>query len=162
MKSFQTTFATFFTIVAFSLTGCTGETTTGGTDNSPPPSTIDTHSHPAEGPHHGALIELGSDEYHAELVHAKQSVTIYLLDGAANKQVPVVATEITINTKHNGQPAQFKLAASPDQDDPAGQSSRFVSSDTDLADHLDEHDAEPRIVVMIKGKSYRGELAHDH
>ena len=120
------------------------------------------HAHPTEGPHHGDLIELGNEEYHAELLHDEQSVTIYILNGSADAQVPIDATEITINTKHGGQPEQFKLAASPDQDDPAGMSSRFVSNNADLVAHIDEEGAEHRLVLTINGKSYRGEIAHDH
>ncbi len=148
------------------LAGCTSETqSTAGPESSPPPSTVDAHAghaHPTEGPHHGDLIELGNEEYHAELLHDEQSVTIYVLNGAADAQVAIDDTEITINTKHDGQPEQFKLAASPDQNDPAGMSSRFVSTNTDLASHIDEEGAEHRLVLTINGKSYRGVIAHDH
>ncbi len=131
----------------------------------PPPPTVDAHAghaHPTEGPHHGDLIELGNEEYHGELLHDAQSVTIYILNGAADKQVPIDATEVTINTKHDGQPEQFKLAAKPDASDPQGQSSCFVSNNPKLAGHIDEDGAEPRLVVTINGKSYRGEIRHDH
>ena len=39
------------------------------------------HAHPSEGPHHGALIELGKEDYHAEIVHDEKTdtVTIYIL-----------------------------------------------------------------------------------
>ena len=148
------------------LAGCTSETqTTAGPETSPPPPTVDAHAghaHPTEGPHHGDLIELGNEEYHAELLHDEQSVTIYILNGAADAQVPIDSTEITINTTHDGQPEQFKLAASPDQNDPAGMSSRFISNETELAAHVDEEGAEHRLVLTINGKSYRGEIAHDH
>jgi hypothetical protein len=108
------------------------------------------------------LIELGNEEYHAELLHDDQSVTIFILNAAADEQVPIAATEITINTKHDGQPEQFQLLASPDQSDPAGQSSRFVATDADLATHIDEEGAEHKLVLTINGKSYRGDIAHDH
>ena len=148
------------------LAGCTSENqSTAGPESSPPPPTVDAHAehaHPTEGPHHGDLIELGNEEYHAELLHDELSVTIYILNGSADAQVPIDATEITINTKHDGQPEQFKLGASPDQNDPAGMSSRFVSNNKDLASHIDEEGAEHRLVLTINGKSYRGEIAHDH
>ena len=163
MTSFPTTFASCLIVLAVSLVGCTGESTTTGPETSPPPPTIDTgHAHPSEGPHHGELIELGNEEYHVELLHDEQTVTIYILNGAAKEQVPIEATEITINTKHDGRPEQFKLAASPDQNDPPGKSSRFVSSDEELAGHIDEQGADPRLVLTINGKSYRGAIDHDH
>ena len=166
MPSPKEMLVTCVSLAVFSLAGCTSETqTTTGPESSPPPPTVDAHAghaHPTEGPHHGDLIELGNEEYHAELLHDEQSVTIYILNGAADEQVPIEATEITINTQHDGQPEQFKLAASSDQNDPAGMSSRFVSNNTDLAAHIDEEGAEHRLVLTINGKSYRGEIAHDH
>lgn len=123
------------------------------------------HAHPTEGPHHGSLIELGNEEYHAELLHDEQSgaVTIYILDGSAKNSVPIVATEITINLKHDGRGEQFKLAASPDEGDPQGKSSRFVSNDPELGSDLDHEGAEARLVLDVAGKSFTGEIGHhDH
>ena len=122
------------------------------------------HDHPSEGPHHGSLIELGNEEYHAELVHdeANGTVTIYLLDSGAKGAVAIEATDVAINLKQDGKPAQFKLPAEPDAADTAGKSSRFASKDAELAKALDAEGAEPRLVVKIDGKSYTGKLAHDH
>ena len=102
------------------LAGCGSEpaATDSGTVDTPPPATVDTHAHPSEGPHHGDLVELGNEEYHAEVVHDEGSVTIYILDGHVENAVPIDAAEITINLKHDGQPEQFTLAASPDAGDP--------------------------------------------
>jgi hypothetical protein len=127
-----------------------------------PPDTVG--GHPTEGPHHGSLIELGNEEYHAELVHDDEAgtVTIYILDSSAKRAVPIAAQEVTINLKHDGRPAQFKLAASPDAGDRQGTSSRFVSNDQDLAEHLDHADSGARLVASIAGKSYTGELHHSH
>lgn len=126
------------------------------------PPTVDIHAHPSHGPHGGELIELGNEEYHAELIHDDASVTIFILNGAATAVVPIEATEIRVNLKHDGTPEQFALTASPDDDDPAGRSSRFVSSDAELAGHLDEEAAEPQLVLTIDGVSYRGNLEHSH
>ena len=153
-------------VLVMIVAGCSNE---GSTDpeSAGPPNTMDDHAghaHPTEGPHHGDLIELGNEEYHAEFLHDEDAgtVTIYVLDGAATKQVPIDATDVTINAKHDGQPEQFKLAASPDANDPPGKSSRFVSDDEELAHHLDEDGADPRLVLTINGKSYRGVITHDH
>ena len=122
------------------------------------------HDHPSEGPHHGSLIELGNEQYHAELVHddTTGAVTIYILDGAAAAQVPIEAAEVMINLKHDGKAVQHRLAAQRDEGDPEGRSSRFVSKEPTLGDQLDAEGADPRLVVKIDGKSYSGELAHDH
>ncbi len=149
------------------VVGCGADPTNEGPVTSGPPDTIDPHAghaHPTEGPHHGDLIELGNEEFHAEILHDETAgtVTIYVLDSAATKQVPIDSTEITINVKHDGQPEQFKLAASPDSSDPPQKSSRFVSTDAELGHHLDEDGAEPRLVLSIGGKSYRGVITHSH
>ena len=111
----------------------------------------DHHDHPSEGPHHGSLIELGNEEYHAELVHddEAETVTIYILDGAAKNTVPIEATKIMVNLKHDGKPEQFQLTAAADEGDLEGKSSRFISDDKELAGHLDEDEVDARIVVTI-------------
>ncbi|MGH7200185.1 MAG: hypothetical protein ACREJB_06240 [Planctomycetaceae bacterium] len=132
-----------------------------------PPETVDDHGHDhaAHGPHDGELIELGTDgKYHAEMLHDEEAgtLTIYILDGSATKTVPIEAADVTINVKHDGQPEQFKFAASPTEDDPEGLSSRFVSNDAELGEHLHEEGTEPRLVVQIEGSSYSGTLEHSH
>lgn len=130
-----------------------------------PPDTVEMEDgHPSEGPHHGGLIELGKEEYHAELVHDEdaEQVTIYVLDGSAKTAVPIEAKEVTINVQHDGQPEQFQLAAQPDQGDPEGKSSRFISDNAELIEHLDEEGATARLVLKINGKSYNGQISHSH
>lgn len=128
----------------------------------PPPMTVDLHAHPSEGPHHGTLVELGNEEFHAEVVHDDKSVTIYVLDAGATKAVPIDAKELTINLMHDGTPEQFKLAASPDTGDPSGKSSRFVLADAELVGHIDDESAAPKLMMTIDGTPYRGEIKHDH
>ena len=120
------------------------------------------HSHPTEGPHHGDLVELGNEEFHAEIVHGDGTVTVYILDSGAHETVAIESDAITINVRHDGKPEQFQLAASPDAGDPEGRSCRFVSNDAELAEHLDDQSAEPRLVLTINGKSYRGVISHSH
>jgi len=120
--------------------------------------------HPTEGPHHGGLIELGNEEYHAELVHdeAAGSVTVYVLDATAKSAVPIDAAELLINLSHDGKAEQFKLAAQADADDPAGKSSRFVSTAAELAEELDHDGSEAQLVLTIAGKQFRGTIEHNH
>ncbi len=74
------------------------------------------HDHPSEGPHGGELIDLGKEEYHAELVHddATHTITIYVLDGSAKVAMPIEATEMALNLLVDGKPQQFKLPAKPE------------------------------------------------
>lgn len=120
------------------------------------------HAHATEGPHHGTLVELGSEEYHVEVTHDANSVTIYVLDSSAKQAVPIDASEVTINLVHDGKPEQFKLAASPDVGDPTGRSSRFTLADAELVGHIDDASASPKLSLTIDGTPYRGEIKHDH
>jgi hypothetical protein len=121
------------------------------------------HDHPSEGPHHGDLVELGNEEYHAEIVHGTGGeVTVYVLDGKAATAVPIDAAEVTINLTHDGHAHQFKLAALPDASDPSGKSSRFMLKDEELASDLDAHGTAAKLVVSISGKSYTGKIEHRH
>jgi hypothetical protein len=128
----------------------------------PPPATVEIHEHPSEGPHHGSLIELGKEEFHAELVHDDKTITIYVLDNAAKNSVPVDASEVVINVVHIGKPEQFKLVAEPEVSDPIGKASRFVANNPELASLLDDEAAAPKLSITINGKSYRGTITHDH
>jgi hypothetical protein len=164
--------ATFPLLVAalaisfFALGGCkpAAPPANTGTNGTPSKENAHGHVHPDKGPHGGELIELGEDEYHAELVHddATKEVSIYILDAAAKAAVPIEATEIVINLKHEGQPEQHKLTAVPQADDPQGKSSRFTAKgNVDLEGDLHHEGAEPRLDVTIDGKPYIGKIEHD-
>ncbi|WP_345685263.1 hypothetical protein [Novipirellula caenicola] len=127
-----------------------------------PPATVDVHAHPSEGPHHGSLVELGNEEFHAEIVHDAKSVTVYILDSSATKAVPIDATDVTINLVHDGSPEQFKLTANPDAGDLDGTSSRFTLANAELVGHIDDEASAPKLSVTINGTPYRGEIKHDH
>jgi hypothetical protein len=122
----------------------------------------DVHAHASEGPHHGVLIELGDEAYHAELTHTADTVTVYILDKSAKVAVPVDAEHITINLVADGKPEQFKLMASPEATETANKSSRFVTTSQELVHHLDEPASSPKLIVNIAGTPYRGDIRHDH
>lgn len=124
------------------------------------------HAHDAghgDSLHGGKLIELGKEEYHAEVVdnQAAGSLLIYVLDGSAKKSMPIAAEEITINLKQAGKPAQFKLPAYPDSRDPEGKSSRFISSDKDLLAGLTEKGSEAQLVLEINGAQFSALLGDE-
>lgn len=121
------------------------------------------HEHGEQGPHHGDLIELGNEEYHAEIVHGDGGgITVYLLDSQAAKAVPIDASDVVINLNHDGNAEQFRLPAAADEGDPAGQSSRFALKNEELADDLDSEKTTARLVVKIGGTSYTGKIEHHH
>lgn len=151
----------FVLMLLVALNGCTPNDVS-ISQNGSPQTTVDAHSHPLEGPHHGTLVELGNEEYHAEITHDNDLVTVYILDAKATNPVPIDSTEVTINVVHDGKPEQFKLAAAPDSNDAPGKSSRFSLTNADLAAHMDQHMVTPKLNVSIGGKAYRGEIHHDH
>lgn len=120
------------------------------------------HAHAEEGPHHGHLIELGKEEYHAELTHDESSktVTVYLLDGAAKEAVAIADPTITLNLVVDGKPQQAKLAAAPQESDAAGESSRFTITDEAVLEALEAPKTTGRLNVTIKGKAYVGNVEH--
>ncbi len=166
MKTVSFPLTLSFALVAIFFAGCFNNESP-NLESVAAPTKMDTHAshdHPTEGPHQGDLIELGNEEYHAEIIHDEDTgtVTIYILNGSATEQVPIDTPEVAINAKREGNPEQFKLAASPDTGDPQDQSSRFVSTDKKLAQALDEEGGDPRLVLTINGKSYRGTISHNH
>jgi len=125
------------------------------------------HVHPTEGPHHGSLIELGREDYHAELVHdvAANTVTIYMLDGAAKDAMPIDAKQLTLNLLVGGKPQQYQLTAKPQSTDPEGRCSAFGCTNEAMCRALDAKGTTGRLNVEVLGKMFVGKLsghAHNH
>lgn len=117
------------------------------------------HEHAEEGPHKGHLIELGEEEYHAELVHddAAGKVTIYLLDGHAKDAVSADADTVTVSVLVEGQPKEFVLKATD-----AAKRDQFESSEKEIVGALD-HDksVKGRLRVAVGGKPFNGTIDHE-
>jgi hypothetical protein len=130
----------------------------------PAPPAEHNHAHPDKGPHGGPLIELGNEKYHAELLldEKTQTVTIYLLDGTARKEVAIPAKFVRINIKKSGKGEQFQLRPAPQKQENAGKTARFALKDATLCDRLHAEGIDARLVVEIDGKSYSGSVVHDH
>ena len=141
--------------------GCSAKVDTGGhaANEHTAPAPAD---HPERGPHQGRLIELGREEYHAELLHddASHRVTIYLLDAAARRPTAVSEPEVLVNLVVEGTPRQFKLPAAPQPGDPSGSSSRFEFVSEALCQALDQATTTGRLSATIAGRPYSGDLAH--
>jgi len=128
------------------------------------------HAHSHEGVHGGHIIELGDENYHAELVHddATHKVGVYLLDGTAKAAAPIDAPSITINCCGVGDnPNQYTLVPTPQPADPAGQASYFELVSEELVDGLDAEGGVARLNIIIAGKPFVGEIdlhghEHDH
>lgn len=126
------------------------------------------HDHAAEGPHHGMLMEMGDGELHAELVYGRDWATVYILDATATSACPIDQPQIQVNVTSGNKGRQFSLTASPEKNERAGSSSRFVSADRQLVEALTDTDCKCRIAVLHAGIPYgaavpqKGERAHQH
>src|SRR5579863_3043491 len=125
------------------LAGC------GGADSTyhPVPKGAKVQDQPHEhehGPHGGHLVELGNEEYHAEVAFDKGAakLTVYVLDSTAKKPTPIEAKEITLNLLIDGKSKPFSLVASRQAEDPKGKSSRFeLAGDAEIKSQIkDEED----------------------
>lgn len=119
------------------------------------------HNHPDEGIHGGPIAEWGKEEFHPELIldTEKKRATVYILDGEVKKQVPIDAQTITLVLKANKPPTTIQLKAQPDEDDPAGKSSRFVGTHEQFGSKLDVEQI--HVIGKVKDKPYQGAF-HDH
>mgnify|MGYP002623156848 FL=1 len=159
----QFSVAALFSVMAVAFAGCGGGPAATPAGSSATSTVEPAHNHPEHGPHGGDLVELGDEEYHAEIVHeADGTLSVYILDGAATNMVPIDAAEISLNVVHDGEAEQFALAAMPLESDAAGQSSRFVSADAHAGEELDHEGAQAKLAVTINGTSYQGSVEHDH
>jgi hypothetical protein len=146
------------------LTGCDSSSSTNGTSGGG-----HVHDHPSEGPHHGQLIELGNEQYHGELLHddATNTVTVYILDGAAKELVPIPEQEVTLQLLVGEENKSYTLTAVPDAADSEA-AAKFEVVDAELGRILDEeHELKGRLQVNIGGTQFTGsfehtEHAHDH
>lgn len=120
------------------------------------------HAH--KGPHKGDLVELGEEEYHAEIVHDDKEgvITVYLLGSDAKTAVATNAKDIAVNAKVKGKGVQIKINPAPQKSDTKGTSSRFVSKSKELMELIEDHDAKPMLRVVIEGKTYNGKIEHEH
>ena len=120
----------------------------------------DKHAHPSTGPHGGQLIELGDEEYHAELLHddATDTVTIYMLDAAAKKAVSVAEDAVSINALIDGKPRTFKLKAVSAA---GGLASQFELVSEELHEAIEDPETtKAKLNVTIDGKPFAGTIEH--
>lgn len=134
-----------------------------------PPAPAHDHDHGAKGPHGGGIIELGEEEYHAELVveHDSHSIALYVLGKDAKSPEQVAATEITITPE--GKDA-LTLKAAPQKEDAEGKTSRFALENDDLVHAwMEAGFVHGDLRITIADKPYVGHIdyhldgkGHDH
>jgi hypothetical protein len=151
-------------LLAFSLAGCTSPAN--HTEKTPKAGEPHDHEHHHHGPHNGHLMELGQEEYHAEWTHDEKTgqVTFYILDAAAEKEVPIAADEITIDVKvGNNPPKTYKLEAVNPTD---GKSAAFTITDKGFEGVFDQLKSPGLVLTLhvnINGKQFDQPVKeHEH
>ncbi len=123
------------------------------------------HEH-EHGPHGGHLVELGQEDYHAEVVFdaKKAAITVYLLDSSAKKPSPTEAKQVVLTLTLDGKPHKLPAPAAPQPGDPEGKSSRFeLAGNADVKSHVkDEEDLKGTVEATIGGRSFTGPIVHEH
>ncbi|MDA0832060.1 MAG: hypothetical protein O2955_02960 [Planctomycetota bacterium] len=123
------------------------------------------HDHDHEhGPNGGHLIELGEEEYHAEVVFDENSrkITVYILGADAKSAVPIAGDAIEFELEEGDDEIELAIAAAPLDGEPEGQSSRFeIAGDVVPEKIKSEEDLEGHFHITIAGKEFMGELHHD-
>ncbi len=95
------------------------------------------HGHGEKGPHGGGIVELGDEEYHAEVLvdHDSESVIVYVLGKDAKTAEAVAAADLSV-ALDGKEPLTLKAAAQTG--DAEGKASKFVLVDHDLVHTLME------------------------
>lgn len=122
------------------------------------------HVHPTHGPHQGELLEIGKEEYHAELLidEGKKQIVIYLLDKDAKSSVSIDASFVMVNFLAAGKPVQIELKSMPQESDLKGTSSCFGAVSPELMTALHATKSEPKLSVRIRNKAYVTKIVHKH
>ncbi|MFG0336236.1 MAG: hypothetical protein ACF8TS_22995 [Maioricimonas sp. JB049] len=123
------------------------------------------HHHHDLGPNGGHLVELGDEQYHAEVVldASERILTVYLLGPDAKSPAPIAAEELTFNLDAGDKPQTITLVAIPVEADGENMASRFVSEADALPESVqDAEDLHGSVAVMIDGTSLTGKVSHDH
>lgn len=122
------------------------------------------HGEHAHGPHGGELVELGKEEFHAELVVDGKTHTlkVFLLGPDAKTAATTDAAEITIAPEGGA-----AITLKPAEGQPEGKASEFSLSDEKVVHDLNEAGfIHGDLKVKIGGTPYNGHVDahfdHDH
>jgi hypothetical protein len=144
--------------VAFGAVGCNGSSEYKTVPEVKKASPLPDHEHGAKGPHGGGIVELGDEEYHAEIVvdHDSHALSLFVLGKDAKTAELVAAKDVSITP--NGKEA-LTLKAAPQKGDAEGKTSRFELVDNKLVhDLLDAGFLHGELRITIGDKPYLGHI----
>src|SRR4051794_36238606 len=80
------------------MTGCESKPAATGRSAASGKTVAEKADHPDKGPHGGAVIEWGDEEYHLEFTVDRKTrqATVYVLDGNIRKAKPIAAKQLTL------------------------------------------------------------------
>jgi hypothetical protein len=110
------------------------------------------------GPHGGAIVELGDDEYHAEIVIDAKSHALraFLYGPDAKTAAAVAAAEIAIVTEDQ---KTLKLKAAPQDGDGEGKASKFeLIDEASVGQVVSAGFLHGSLQIEVDGKPYRGDV----
>lgn len=122
------------------------------------------HGHGAHGPNGGDIVEVGNEEFHAEVVvdEEEHRIDVFILGSDAKTAKPIAASEISINFKHGDEIEEFKLAASALDGEAEGQASKFTITDEELFEELHEHPEGATLNFSDGDQALTGTVIHSH
>lgn len=122
------------------------------------------HGHGHHGPNGGEIVEVGDEEFHAEVVVDEEThrIDVYILGSDAATAKPIDATEVSVSFKHGDEVEEFKLAAAALDGEPEGQSSKFTLADEELFEELHEHSEGATLTFLSGGAELSGTVKHSH
>lgn len=126
------------------------------------------HDHEAQGPRGGQLIELGKEEFHAELLVDEETnrVSILLLDGTAERVALSETRTAIIDVFHGEERERFVLKSQPEVKDPEGSTSRYGVVSKELVNDLHSGANPAMLMVKFDGKvykqSFKWTVGHNH
>lgn len=127
--------------------------------NTDPP---EAHAHHHEaGPHGGHILEFGA--YHGEITLADGIVTVYLLGDDAKTAVALENATATLVIESKENAVEVALAASPEEGEAAGSTSRFVSEAGAVPAEIDDIEKlHGHVKLTVGEETLTGEVSHDH
>lgn len=164
-RSFELALTAVFALI---LTGCTdGSSDFTEVSHDEPEVGHDDHSghgHGAHGPNGGDIVEVGNEEFHAEVVvdEDEHRINVFILGSDAKTAKPIAASEISISFKHGDEVEEFKLAASALDGEAEGQASKFTIADEELFEELHEHSEGATLKFTSGGEELSGTVTHSH
>ncbi|MFO1008000.1 MAG: hypothetical protein U0929_18725 [Planctomycetaceae bacterium] len=121
-------------------------------------------AHHEHGPNGGHVLELGEEEYHAEVaMDQSRKLTVFLLDEHVKGAKPVENGSVQIVTKVDGNDVTLELVAAPLESEKDGKSSRFeLAADKVPGAVMDIEGLTGNLTLKVGDKTLTTSLTEEH